>query len=72
MKTKLEKQLNILRELGANALIENKGITINGDWNEKYSDYHFFVKKITGTLDTSHSQQDKDFLKNVTTIGTLK
>ena len=71
MKTKLEKQLNILRELGANALIENKGITINGDWNKKYSDCHFFVKKITGTLDTSQSQQDKDFLKNVTTIGTL-
>jgi len=67
----MENKIKELRKLGANIEILPNGLKLIGNWISHYNQYHHLFVEITGELYTSHTEQDKDFLRNLTTLGEL-
>ena len=64
----MNKAINELKNLGAEVEEVEGGLKLIGDWSEKYNKYHNLFVEITGELDTSHTTQHKDFLRNLASI----
>ena len=67
----MKKEIKELKSLGADVIELKNGLKLIGDWSEKYNKYHNLFVEITGDLYTNNTIQHKDFLKNLTSLGSL-
>jgi len=65
------KELKELEELGAVIEVTSNGLKLIGDWVDEYKPYHLLFTEITGHLNTYDTKQNKDFLRNLNSLGYL-
>ena len=67
----MKKIIKELKALGANVEEVEGGLKLNGNWSEAYNDYHEYFVEISGGLTIVSKKHDKDFLRNLKTVGSV-